>query len=730
MARDDLRSLARLYGVQTVYWGIDGKRHDAADEALLGTLRALGAELAEPEDAPRAARCRRQELWRTVLEPVTVAWQGEKAAATLRLPADKAEGAYRLRLELEDGQVRQSEGRLRDLAALRRRTVERAGYVRKALPLPEALPAGYHRLELAAGDAAFRSLVIAAPERAHAAPENRAWGLFLPLYALRTDRSWAAGDLSDLGTLMDWTARHGGQVVATLPLLGHLWEIGADRSPYYPATRLFFDELYLDVTKVTGFERCREARELLDSPAGRAALRRMRAAKMVEYRAQAELKGKVLAALAEAFFDSGADRGELERFASDNGDAVQYARFRAVCVRRGKGWPTWPQRLREGDLRTVDYDEADFRRFLFAQWQLGRQLGELSERARRAGVRWYLDLPLGCDPGGFDGWRWPEAFAEGMSVGSPPDDFQPGGQDWGFAPLHPRRLRDSGYAYFIRALRCQLARAGMLRIDHVMGICRLYWIARGAPAGSGLYVRYPMDELAAILCLESHRHEAVIVGEDLGTVPDAVRRCLRKRRIMGMYVLPFELRPQPLEEKPDEQAKAQDAAKAESAEAPPPRQPPPPPLREPPEDVAVSLNTHDLPTFAAFWSGADVDAQASRLDDEQADEQDDEQCRRRRALRAALLQAVADDAGEAPDGDDARAVLAACLRLLARSPGRLLLVNLEDLWLERRQQNRPGCDDRSNWRRKARHSLEELDGLAGVAGILADVAELRRAARR
>jgi 4-alpha-glucanotransferase len=300
-------------------------------------------------------------------------------------------------------------------------------------------------------------------------------------------------------------------------------------------------------------------------------------------------------------------------------------------------------------------------------------------------------MPLGVNPAGYDAWRFRELFAEGVSAGAPPDPLFTGGQDWGFRPLIPDALRTSGYMYLIETLRHHFRHAPMLRLDHVMSLYRLFWVPDGITAKRGVYVRYPEDELFAILVLESARHKAVVVGEDLGTVPAAVRRAMERHSVHRMHVVQYEA--------------AADAGSTVTVAD---------------EDVVASLNTHDMPLFAGFWRGSEIDDQ---LELGLIDEEEHRAARQERAdLRRTLSRSVG--AGGEVEPELVRQRL---LERLAASPARYVLVTLEDLWLEDRPQNVPGTSsERPNWQRRARRSLSEIIGDAAVRRMLNAIGERRR----
>jgi 4-alpha-glucanotransferase len=686
--QDDLQRLARLYGVQTSYTDAQGKHVETRAESLLGVLRSLGAPVESPADAAEALRARQEELAERVLEPVVVAWDGQARDLEIRLRG--AHGSLACHLDLENGERR---GWVLDVESL-----PRTGERTRRLTLPESLPPGYHRLRVENGGRPAESLIISAPTRAYT-DRRSLWGVFLPLYALRTERSWGAGDFSDLETLAEWTAGLGGGVVATLPMLGAFLEEPFEPSPYAPASRLFWNEIYLDPRRLPEFEEHPAARRLLESPELQSEIEALQREPQVDYARLAALKRRVLEELAHRFFARPGNRSDdFDRFVRRKKDLDVYAAFRAVGDRRGEPWQLWPERLQGGALATADYDEEDHRYYLWTQWACDQQLAALAQGARRHGPGLYLDLPLGVHGSAFDVWRDRDLFARRAAAGAPPDTFFTKGQNWGFPPLRPERLRESGYAYLIDCFRHHLEHAGLLRIDHVMQLHRLFWIPQGMEAAGGAYVTYPADELYAVLALESQRHQAMIVGENLGTVPPEVYEAMDRHDVMGMYVVQYELQPGSVQEGG---------------------------LREPPARTAASLNTHDMPMFSAFLEADDVEDLES-LGFFTAD-----QARAERERRAQLRGEMERDVPAKERGGDQtsmdRAVLRQLLEWLAASPARMVLVNLEDLWGETAPQNVPGTHmERPNWRRKARLSFEEFSQRPEVVEPLRRVDELRR----
>lgn len=687
--QEDLRALAGLYGVQTSYHDAIGRWIEAAPDSLLAVLRALEAPVETMADVSEALRARREELEARVLEPVTVAWDGHSRGIDLHLGSG-ARASLACHLDLEGGERR---GWVLDVAGL----PEGEGGARR-LTLPEPLPWGYHNLRIESGGRSQEALVISAPSRAYS-DQRSLWGVFLPLYALRTAGNWGAGDFTDLEALADWTAGLGGGVVATLPLLAAFLDEPCEPSPYAPASRLFWNEIYLDPRRLPEMEDCASTRRLIESPEFLREVEALRSAPRVDYPRLMALKRRVLEELARKFFGRSSERHDrFERFVRGKRDLEVYAAFRAVGDRRGEPWQSWPERLREGTLAPADFDEEDYRYHLWVQWACEQQIGAMAEAARRRGPGLYLDLPLGVHGSAFDVWRERALFSQGAAAGAPPDAFFTKGQNWGFPPLHPERLREHGYDHLISCLRHHLEHAGLLRIDHVMQLHRLFWIPEGMDASGGVYVTYPAEELWAVMSVESHRHQAMIVGENLGTVPPEVNEAMDRHEILGMYVVQYELQP------------GDPSGNWE--------------LRQPPARSVASLNTHDMPTFRAFWESRDVD------DLQRLGFFDEEQARAERERRAEIRRGMEGELPGDPGGGEQAvydAVVRRRLEHLAASPARMVLINLEDLWRETEPQNVPGTStERPNWQRKARLSFEELSTKPEVLDALRRVDELRK----
>ena len=662
-AMDSLRRLARLHGVLPVYRDGFKSFRAAGPEILMAVLRELGVGIERPEAAADLLRAGRIAKWGRQAPATCVVWEGERLKVDLRSTSTAGRLVWEMRFESGDrgqGEVRLEELPRRSCARLDGKDFHALGL---ELPAP---PLGRHQLRIAAGGESALTHVIAAPRRCYLPQMKGLWGVFLPLYALHSERSWGAGDFADLEALSDWTRSLGGGIVGTLPLLAAFLDDPFEYSPYVPASRLFWNEFFLDL-----------------GPAP-AEASRLRQASLVDYRELMALKRRALEGML-----AGADPGELDRVLEKRPELRAYAAFRALTETSGP-WTGWPEKQRGGVIEPGDYDERRFRYHVFAQKMADEQLAHLAAKAGQPGL--YLDLPLGVHPAGFDVWRAPESFAAGVAGGAPPDRFFTKGQNWSFSPLHPQKIREDGLDYWFQCLRRHLEHAGVLRLDHFMGLHRLYWIPRGAQASEGTYVQYPAEEMYAAVCLESVRNQAWIIGEDLGTVPKYVQRRMTERGIDRMYVAQFSVR-----------------ANARAA------------LEAAPRNAVATVNTHDTPTWAAFWQGMDIDDQVAMglVTEEEA-----ERARQGRAkARLALAKYFR-------VGEDQGAVLEAIISAMGSGSARAVIVTLEDLWGETAPQNTPGAGpERPSWRRQARLSLEEMQAATDVVEALRALAAARNTSR-
>jgi 4-alpha-glucanotransferase len=499
----------------------------------------------------------------------------------------------------------------------------------------EGLPFGYHRTTIDGQPCT----IISAPTQAWRRPGNhKSWGVGTQLAALRSSRSRSVADLRDFAALCRWVREKGGDLVTALPLLPTFNTAPPEPSPYSPVSRLFWTELMLDLGSA---HHPTAAPERLDVIAANAEVR----AALANHPAPAD-----------ALLDD-----ELRR----------YARFRGAQARLGRNWRDWPADARSGKLTSAHVTADEERFHLVAQIMLRHQLHDLRENLENDGMRVGLDLAVGVHPDGYDPWSRQELFGDGMSVGAPPDQGFPSGQDWGFSPVLPDASRREGHRYLAASIAHQAELAGVLRVDHIMAWTRLYWIPHGMGLHQGTYVTYPAEELFAILTLESHLHRCEVVGENLGTVPKDIFEALPRHRIWGMYLAEFQ-------------------ASSGPHVAPPPA-----------ADMAL-IGTHDTPTFAGWIAGNDIVERVKYglLKESAVDAVGKERHQAVHWLAAQLKQRA----------EEPRPFLAALLEWLGRSESPLVVPWLEDLWLEERGVNLPGTpsSQRPNWQLPMARLLEDI----------------------
>ncbi|MEU1318810.1 4-alpha-glucanotransferase [Streptomyces tibetensis] len=649
---EDLSRLAVLHGVATSYSPSPDRSVAASATAVTLTLAALGVDASTPGAIRAALAAREGELGDRLLPPTVVGWGGRPPAALAALP----EGT-RLRIDTEQGESRTA---------------------------ADGLPPGVHELTATTPDGrtATAHLIVAPPRLP--APPGRSHGLLVQLYSLLSRRSWGMGDLGDLAELAGWAGRSlGAGFIQVNPLHAAVPGPPTDPSPYRPSSRRFPDPVHLrieDVPEAAYVQDPERLRALLER-SGRLREAVLRQGALIDRDAVWELKREALELLAEVPLGPGRRAAYCDFLAGQGRALEDHATWCALAEVHGSDWHRWPTGLR--DPRSAETTQA--RNGLMDRVDLWSRLAWLTDTqltaAQRAGreagmpVGIVHDLAVGVHPGGADAWAQQEYFAAGMSVGAPPDAFNARGQDWGLPPWRPDRLAASGYAPFRELLRALFRYAGALRIDHVMGLFRLWWVPQGHPPTEGTYVRYDAEAMLAVLVLEASRAGALVIGEDLGTVEPGVRETLRERGVLGTSVLWFER---------DWEGDGH-------------------PL--PPEswraDCLATATTHDLPSTAARLTGEHVELRDSLglltrpLEEERAEAAADAGEWLSLLSRLGLLQGT----GGGGDTSSEEAQIQAVHRFLLRTPARMVGVWLPDGVGDRRPQNLPGTwDQYPNWR--------------------------------
>ncbi|QBI20024.1 4-alpha-glucanotransferase [Egibacter rhizosphaerae] len=721
----ELGRLAHAHGVATAYRDSDERERPVPEDTVRAALRVLGVPC-EDQTSIRAALTQANEApWRRSA-PATHVVTGDRPVPVplaldddARLTADLTGPGGRRRLAEAAGPDQWGQAATATIDGRR----HRAG----ALALPTDLPLGDHALTLEIagreGTVTHHSTLVVTPPRAPRPDDvGLGWGWMVQLYALRSESSWGHGDLADLAALARWTGGAGGDFVVVNPLHAANPSVPVEESPYYPSSRRFANPMYLRVDALPEFELLDAAdRERVVALARRA--RRDNTADRIERDA---VHARQQAAL-ERLFAAGRSPGREQALASfvarEGRDLTDFATFCAIAERYGTPFSQWPAELRHPHRAEVAaFRAAHAERVRYHQWlQLccDEQLADSQRAAVDAGLGLGIvhDLAVGVDKGGADAWALQDELGLGVTVGAPPDAFNQQGQDWQQPPLLPNRLPESGYAPFRSMLRAVLRHAGGIRVDHILGLFRLFWIPEGADAADGTYVDYPSDEMLGILALEAHEAGAVLVGEDLGTVPEGVRDALADRHVLSSSVLYFE---------------RDDEGELRSAD-------------DYPREALASVTTHDLPSAAGWWELADVDLRDELgLHGEGHDPVDARAARQ--AERDEMAQLLVDDlerVGDVPNEPpglpaEVQQQVLAMHAFLGRSPARLVAASLHDAVGDLRQPNLPGTvDDYPNWRRPiaapepggARPiTLDELTSHPFASRLIETVAAARRQA--
>jgi len=712
-----LERLRRVRGIAPGFIDYRGREHALSAEALRALLAAMGHREEDERALERAAERLELRDWQRVLPPVVVLRERGRVPFTVLAPL-LPRVCWEIRSE--QGECLRGEADPATLPVLAERGIGELWHVRLGLELPELEP-GYHDLQLEKADGAVlgHTRLVVAPSRCFE-PEfirrgERSWGPAIQLYTLRSARNWGIGDFTDLAGFAEGSAVLGADFVGLNPLHALFPADPALCGPYSPSSRHFLNILYIDPEAVEDFASCVEAQRLLATPEFQARLESLRDSAEVDYPGVTACKLEVLRLLHHSFTRRAAAqrRAAFETFRAEQGEALErFAGFHALQAHFAAagtlgGWTRWPEPYRApggtAALSVLDVETELVEFHCWLQWIARQQLDRVERRARRAGLRLglYRDLAVGPHAGGAETWGEEGLYALDASVGAPPDALAPQGQDWGLPPMDPDALAERAYEPFITLLRSNMSRHGALRIDHVMALFRQWWVPRGRASSGGGYVHYPLEDLAAILALESHRQQCLVIGEDLGTVPPEVRRAMSDFRIYSYRVLWFE----------------RDGA---GRFLPPGAYP---------EASLATVSTHDLPPLAGYLRGTDLELRA-RLADAGADAAVATQAGAERAETQKMLLETLTEAslwpveGGAPAREAAGrgpATLAEATQLyLARAKAALLTLQPED-WLGMEMPvNMPGTHaEYPNWRRKLVMDWPELLASPGVRRLSA-----------
>ena len=662
-----LAELARASGVMTDYHDWRGQRVEVSAETIEAVLAALGVDTTDPE---RALRHKVDEPWRRMLPPSVVTVAGE----TRWVPVHVVDGdPVEVWVELEDGSERRAD---QVDHWVEPREVDGTRLGEATFALPADLPLGYHTLRARSGDTGASAHLVVTPRwlgLPEQARKRRQWGFATQLYSVRSAGSWGLGDLTDLTDLAVWSAAElGADYVLVNPLHAAEPLAPLEPSPYLPSSRRFFNPIYLRVERIPEYAALPPAERDAVDRVGAQLRPWLTAEDPVDRDASWTAKRAALRIVHAAPRTAGREL-DFAAYRRREGEALRdFATWNVLAEDHGNDVRTWPEHYRRHDgpaVRAVAEEHADRVEFeCWLQWVLDEQLQQTQAKAEGAGMALGVmhDLAVGVHPGGADAWRLQDVYAQGVQVGAPPDPYNQLGQDWSQPPWRPDRLAELGYQPFRDLIGAVLRHAGGVRVDHILGLFRLWWIPVGGPPDRGTYVRYDHEAMIGVLALEAHRAGAVVVGEDLGVVPPETRDYLSSRGVLGTSVLWFEY---------DDQGGPRPAERWR-------------------EWSLASVTTHDFPPTAGYLAGDQVRLQhrlgilEGDLDEELA------------AARAQVDRWLEEVRGRGlVESDEVEAIVRGLHRYLALTPARLLCVALTDAVGDRRTQNQPGTtDEYPNWR--------------------------------
>ncbi len=708
-----IEQLAELVGFHKGYTDAFGNQVVAKDEALKALLTAMGYDIDSDSALSANIFALKESEWRKILPTCHIAKSEEhEHRLMLSIKSDVADQISWL-INTEQGDELTGEIAISALEHVEYAKFDDAQFNKFYLILP-ALEDGYHTITVNHGGISTTCPLIFAPKTCYSpkdAANFKMWGFAAQLYSLKSQQNWGLGDFSDLQHLVRATAKQGASAIGLNPLHPLYQNNPAHCSPYSPMSRCFLNTQYIDVTAVPNFSTCKLAQKRVNSKAFQTSLQKAKKSELVDYVAVAKLKYPVLEILFKDFINNADDKfiEEFNQFKVTHGDDLLkqatfdalYEHFREQDV-NAYGWQKWPDAYQNPHSEEVaafavsHAHRVDY--FAFLQWVAHRQLIAADQVAKESGmpVGLYLDLAVGCDGSGVDVWSDKDVYVAGASVGAPPDLLNTLGQDWGLTPINPVALQEQGYQPLVKALRSNMQYAGALRIDHILGLMRQYWVAPGMKANEGVFITFPLQDILRIIALESRREHCIVIGEDLGTVPAGFSGIMHAAGLLSYKVLYFETWESGLFMRPDAY----------------------------PELSMVTVSTHDLPTLASWWTGRDLEwrQKLNLYPSEEMGVQDREgRISDRQNLIAALDDMNVIDMTKAPEQNPPqmnRELTLAVQKYLALADSRIQLIPMEDALEIKEQVNIPGTiDEHPNWRQKLPVSVEYFTETESVKAL-------------
>lgn len=597
-----IERLVELRGIESNYVDAWGDAVEISGETKSSLLEAMGYDVGNTEVLEKRLSDDIDKSWMTPLNPVQVNRSHEAFIVPIRLPIELVNDEFEFVLVTEDGKEKRMAFVPSDGELINSVEIDNAEFQEYIVEFKDALPLGYHQLTLFAEgeDKLAQMRWIVAPQRCYTPKDieqgKKVWGLSVQLYCLRSERNWGVGDFTDLQFLLQQAGRQGAQFIGLNPVHA-LYPANPDGcSPYSPSSRRWLNFIYIDPTAIEGYTHA-SVQKIVESPEFKTTLNHVREIDYVDYGSVTRIKLQVLNAIFDAQYDTLVGQKSLQNkaftaFIEEGGESLDMlATFDAIqedLAKQGKaswGWPVFPKALNEFQNPAVakfkKQHEKRVQFFMFLQWQASIQLESAHSAAEAAGmdIGIYRDLAVGVSEGSAEIWGNKDLYVVDASVGAPPDVLGPLGQNWGLPPMDPQVLYEQAYQPIIDLFSANMQSSGALRIDHVMALLRLWWVPKGEKADKGGYVYYPVNDLLAILALESHRHQSLVIGEDLGTVPDEIVTMLRENGVHSYRVFFFE--------------QSEDGGFFS-------------PSHYPVQSMST-LTTHDMPTLTGYWHCLDLE---------------------------------------------------------------------------------------------------------------------------
>lgn len=719
-----INELADAVGMGREYLDWAGKPLVVNPDYKVPLLEAMGFDMGSESAIRTAIAAESERQWQRLVPVVVVLHQGKPFEISLRIPVYQAKGLRRVEIRLENGDLRQFDLHLDELEVQESGLLKGEKHVALKVSLPCDLPLGYHRLEVSGCDQ--HCSVIVAPQVCYE-PEAleqgaKVWGSGVQLYSVRSRENWGMGDYRDLKTLCQGLGENGAGFVGLNPVHALYSANPQHCSPYSPSSRAFANVLYIQPEMIPEYGHCQQARAMVEDEAFQQRLEAVRGEDYIDYQSAAELKLSVLEVIYRHFekhhIQQKTSRArDFAAFCEERGDSLrQFATFEALFEhfrkqdRMNWGWPCWPEAYQHPDSEEVRAFAREnlerLRYFEYLQWVAEDQIALAQKSAKEAGmlIGAYRDLAVGVDRGGADVWGNRRLYVLDASTGAPPDGLGPQGQNWGLPPFHPQVLEEEAYQPFIELIRSNMRNCGALRIDHAMGLFRLWWCPNGKGAAYGAYVHYPLQDLLGIIKLESQRQKCLVFGEDLGTVPQEITASLPPARFYSSVMGIFQCQGDQFT--PGDQYK---------------------------KKALATLVCHDTPTLRGWWEELDIDlcAQLGFFDQEREASEREARESGRKAVINTLHRMGENPEGVAPHGEHSpaysREIMERFSYYLVLSASQITGIQLEDCMMIKTPVNLPGTSEEyPNWRRRLTENLDSFFASEGNQRFFASLTGCRQ----